>query len=250
MGQRVRKRIEEAEQRGRIRALYHVVVQRFAPPGRSWPLPGQTALRAVASPPLRGPLFGLRLKSGRKILSRSVEVSSGTKNNSSIRWKEIGPPLETYAKAVGKTKSDIAREAVRELLSKNGALVPERMVQTEVDPAREILTVRWAGLLEPLTDRAIAEKASVAEIARRAVRYYLADMRVLDVKHYALAINDFGKTFRRIGGNLNQIALKWNTEDTLDEEALGQVHEALIAEFRRVIEHLEGVRRELAKQNI
>lgn len=176
-------------------------------------------------------------------------MSSRSSNNSSIRWEEVGPPLAKYAEAVGKTKSEVVRETVREMLIRKGVSVPEHPTK-QVDPSREILTIRWGGLLEPLTDRAIAEKTSVAEIARRSARYYLADMRVLDVKDYALAISEFGKTFRRIGGNLNQIALKWNTEDALDEEALGQVHEALIAEFRRVIEHLEGVRRELAKQSI
>lgn len=158
------------------------------------------------------------------------------------------PALVAFAESAGKSKSDIAREAVRKYIKENGHDAPERPGPAEVDSSREILTVRWAGLLEPLTDRAIEEKTSVAEIARRSVRYYLADMRVKEFKAFRLDIKRLIEIMSRIGGNLNQIALAFNADGVFKEEALGVVHEEIREGFKEFIDLLASIRGHLEQQ--
>lgn len=175
-------------------------------------------------------------------------MSDATKNNTSIRWGELYPALAAFAEIEGRSKSDIAREAVHNLLREKGMDVPEWKMPTEVDPAREILTIRWAGLLKPLTDRAIEEKASVAEIARRAVRYYLADMRVKDFKAFRLDHKRLTEIMSRIGGNLNQISLAFNADGVFKKEALSEVHAALKNEFKAFMTVITSIRGHLEQQ--
>lgn len=171
-----------------------------------------------------------------------------SKNNTSIRWGELYPALAVFAEVVGKSKSDIAREAVRNHLREKGMDVPERANPKEVDYAREILTVRWAGLLEPLTDRAIIEKVSVAEIARRAVRLYLANGEVPKILQFIGELRKAHADMARIGGNLNRIARLINADGILAKTDLGQVHLALIEEFKIIAELYGRVEKELERQ--
>lgn len=166
----------------------------------------------------------------------------------SIRLRDVYPTLLAFAKAEGKPVSEVVREILRSFFMDEGLEVPERATPTRVDYSGEILTVRWAGLLEPLTDRAISEKTSVAEIVRRAARYYLADMRVKEFKAFRGDIKRLIEIMSRIGGNLNQISLAFNADGIFKQDALSTVHADLRNEFNAFIDILASIRGHLEQQ--
>jgi hypothetical protein len=99
-------------------------------------------------------------------------------------------------------------------------------------------SVRLGELKAAVEDRAAHEGLrNISVLIRTAVRLYLADADKSDLVHLenmADEIREFRKDFSRIGGNLNQLALVFNTEDTVEESALQIVHRSLQKEFKTV----------------
>ncbi len=169
-------------------------------------------------------------------------------SQSNVRWGELYPALSALAESEGKTRSEIAREALRAHLKKKRVTAQPRPRLAGADGTRQTIGVRWGSLSEPLIERAIAENTSASAIARRSVRFFLGHTRVPEIKEHMEEIRRLTKILARIGGNLNQIALAFNMDDFLKTGDLAQVQNELIHEFRDFSGLLISIRDEIVRQ--
>lgn len=175
-------------------------------------------------------------------------MPENSSSQSNVRWGELYPALSALAESEGKTRSEIAREALRAYLKTKKVKVPVRPKPPRPDWTRETIGVRWGSLAEPLIDRANAERSSVSSIARRAVRFFLGHTRVPEIKMHMEDIKKLIGIMARIGGNLNQISLAFTRENVLQEDDLARMHAELRQEFANFIDILSAIRSELYRQ--
>lgn len=170
-------------------------------------------------------------------------------SQSNVRWGELYPALSALAESEGKTRSEVAREALRVYLKKRRMKAPPRPKLAGADCNRQTIGVRWGSLSEPLIERAIAENTSASAIARRSVQFFLGHTRIPEIKEHMEEIRRLTRILARIGGNLNQIALAFNMDDFLKTDDLAQVHDELIQEFRNFSVLLTSIRDEIVRQS-
>lgn len=170
-------------------------------------------------------------------------------SQSNVRWGELYPALSALAESEGKSRSEIAREALRAYLKKKRVKVRPRAKPAGADWTRQTIGVRWGSLSEPLIERAIAENTSASAIARRSVRFFLGHTRVPEIKEHMEEIRRLTKILARIGGNLNQIALAFTLDDILKTDDLAQVQNELIQEFRNFSGLLISIRDEIVSHS-
>lgn len=151
-----------------------------------------------------------------------------------IRWGELMAPLEAKAYEEGATVPALVRRVVRAYLGHGGdpppRVVPGQSVRGTLN-AFGWLTVRPGRLGEALEKRAQEEKTTTSEIARRAIRLYLVNEELPKFQQFAQELRALHNDMARIGGNLNQIAVAFNSDGLLRMSDLRTAHRGLIDGF-------------------
>lgn len=170
-----------------------------------------------------------------------------------IRWGELLDPLSTRAKLEGTTVAGLVKHIVRKYLGLVGQ--PPAANLTEIqdlaplseEPAR--FTVRWGKILtRRMDERAHAEKITISEIARKAMRLYLANNELPRLEQFRGELEQFRREVARIGGNLNQIAVHMNSEGTLKTTELGQRHIEMRKLFGELIDFYKRMEKAIDRQ--
>lgn len=160
-------------------------------------------------------------------------------------------PIKVRAQEEGVTVSGLVRQAVLTYLSLGSSDLKEIPIDRRADENLgdfERHNVSWGRLRRHLEDRARAEKMSLSGIARRAARLYLANGDLPKVLEFSREMRGFHAELAKIGGNLNQIAVHINMHDNLREKDLGQVHIALIGEFKKLADFYKRLEKELERR--
>lgn len=165
-----------------------------------------------------------------------------------IRWGELLAPLEAKAHEEGATVPARVRRVVRAYLGINCAppsnVALGRGVRGTVS-AFGWLTIRPGRLGDALEKRALEEKTTTSEIARRAIRLYLANEELPDIRQFAQELRSLQKNMARIGGNLNQIAVAFNSDGVLRTSDLRADHRSLVAWFSELASYFKRLEKQL-----
>ncbi len=107
---------------------------------------------------------------------------------------------------------------------------------TSTHPVR----IRLHDLADPLKQRMKAEgEKNRSRIIRRAIRAYLDNNSTENMKEeLSQEIRKLRADFTRVGGNLNQLALYFNVNDTVSHSKLAKTHEKLQAQFEKLTDLL------------
>jgi len=162
-----------------------------------------------------------------------------------FRLGELLEPLKARAEVEGTTQTEIIKKALNEYLARPLAGL---LIEKKHGVGNTWGNVRWGRLLDPLERRAIQERTSSSEIARRAVRLYLGNGELPEVRQFAVELRKCHVDIAKIGGNLNQIAMVFNADKVLREKDLGQVHIALIDEFKKMADFYKRLEKELERR--
>lgn len=146
-----------------------------------------------------------------------------------IRWGELLDHLTVKAKREGTTVAGLVKRIVKKDLGLDGEHLATNLVEIQdstplsEEPAR--FTVRWGKILtRRMDERAHAERITSSDLARKAMRLYLANGQLPKVEQFRGELEQFRREVARIGGNLNQIAVHMNHEGTLKTTELGRSH--------------------------
>jgi hypothetical protein len=168
-------------------------------------------------------------------------------NSTSVRLGELRAPVEAKAKAEGITLTEALKQSVRAYLN-----LPAPQVQVvtpgENDEGDTRLTVRFEGLYWLLIERAAEDRISCSALIRKAVRFYLLDGRVPEIKGFFGELRTAHANMARVGGNLNRIARLLNTDDIFAETELALAHDDLLNMFKLLADLYSRVERKLDRQ--
>lgn len=104
------------------------------------------------------------------------------------------------------------------------------------------------GVLEtPLEKRAEEEGVDPSKIMRRALKNYLVTPHLKSPASVVAALSSLRSDLAKVGGNLNQIAMRFNMDSTVAPVELSAAHEELRQEFNRVMSLLRYIEKELKK---
>lgn len=170
-----------------------------------------------------------------------------------IRWGELLEPLAAKAEQEGTTVAGLVKRIVRKHLGLAGQNQAVSIGETHdpaplsLEPAR--FTVRWGKILtRRMDDRARAENITISDLARKAMRLYLANNELPRVEQFKGELEQFRREVARIGGNLNQIAVHMNSEGTLKTTELGQNHIEMRKLFGELIDYYKRMEKALDRQ--
>lgn len=167
----------------------------------------------------------------------------------SIRWDDMYPLLTAAAEAEGISRAEYVRETVRARLKGAQLEVPQSHEPTSIDNKKNKVFARIGKLIEPLEAKAMKENRSVSVIIRKALRFYMGQTRIPEVREFYSEIKRLTGVMSRIGGNLNQVALAFNADEILKGSDLAQVHTEMKQAFREFSGTLIAIRSELERQN-
>jgi hypothetical protein len=165
-----------------------------------------------------------------------------------IRFGELLEPLKAKAKAEGITVTEAVKRGVQTYLE-----IPFEGVRHDVNFGRtgrhnDQSNVRWGWLIEFMIERAIDENTSLSSIARRAVRLYLGDSRVPEIKGFMKEFRQAHANMARVGGNLHRIARVLNTDNIFPETELARAHDELLDMFKELADLYSRVEQKLDQQ--
>ena len=127
-----------------------------------------------------------------------------------IRWGELLAPLEAKAHEEGATVPALVRRVVRAYLGANTGSPPQMVPGRDVRGTLHAfgwLTIRPGRLGAALEKRAQEEKTCTSEIARRAIRLYLANEELPDIRQFAQELRalqkDLASYFKRLEKQLD-----------------------------------------------
>lgn len=168
-----------------------------------------------------------------------------------IRWGELLEPMKVKAAEEGSTITSLAKKAVRNYLGLEVDHVPST---EDLKSMRGTIcsypqfTVRWGRIGKALEERAMAEKTTSTEIARRAVGLYLVNGELPKVEEFQRDLERFRGEVAKIGNNLNQITAHMHSEGTIKTTELGQSLLAQTGLYKEMMDLFRRMERKLERQ--
>ncbi|MBL4761136.1 MAG: ribbon-helix-helix protein, CopG family [Gammaproteobacteria bacterium] len=102
--------------------------------------------------------------------------------------------------------------------------------------------IRLGGLADRVTSRARDENTDISKLIRRAIQHYLDAVPAIDrADELANGIANCRQDLARVGSNLNQLALAFNVDDTLNGDELAQAHTELRHEFKTLMHAIKSI---------